>query len=123
MAPDGRPHRRLPRAKMGGLSMRQIREALARLTGAFRANEYDSDLAEEMQSHIEMAAAEYVRRGIAPDAALRRARLEAGGVTSAAEAVRGQRGLPWLESIAADMKYALRALRHSPAFTAVVILT
>jgi putative ABC transport system permease protein len=103
--------------------MRHLRSALARLTGAFRAHEHDDDLAEELQSHIEMATAEYVRRGMAPEAALRRARLEAGGVTSAAEAVRDQRGLPWLESVAADMKYALRALRHSPAFTFVVVVT
>ena len=37
--------------------------------------------------------------------------------------MRDQRGLPWIESIAADIRYALRALRHSPAFTAVVVLT
>jgi putative ABC transport system permease protein len=103
--------------------MRYIRSALARLTGAFRAHEHDDDLAAELQSHVEMATAEYVRRGMAPDAALRRARLEAGGVTSAAEAVRDQRGLPWLESVVSDTKYAFRALRHSPAFTIVVVLT
>src|SRR3954467_11992585 len=103
--------------------MGRIRSAFARLTGAFHANEHDEDLAEELQSHIEMATAEYVRRGMAPDAALRRARIEAGGVSVAAEAVRDQRGMPWLESIAADAKYAVRALRHSPAFTIVVVLT
>ena len=103
--------------------MRQLRSALARLAGAFRSHEHDDDLAEELQSHIEMATAEYVRRGMTPDAALRRARLEAGGVTSASEAVRDQRGLPWLEGVASDLKYAVRALRHSPAFTAVVVLT
>ena len=103
--------------------MRQIRSALARLAGAFRAHEHDDDLAEELESHIEMATAEYVRRGMAPDAARRRARLEAGGVTAASEAVRDQRGLPWLESVASDVKYAVRALRHSPAFTIVVVLT
>jgi predicted permease len=103
--------------------MRQIRSALARIAGAFRSHRHDDDLAEELRSHIEMASAEYVRRGMSPDAAVRRARLEAGGLTSAAEAVRDQRGLPWLESIAADVKYAVRALRHSPAFTAVVVIT
>jgi predicted permease len=103
--------------------VRRIREALARLRGAFRAHEHDDDLAAELESHIEMATAEYVRRGMAPEAALRRARLEAGGVTAAAEAVRDQRGLPFIEGLAADAKYALRALRHSPAFSVVVILT
>ena len=32
-------------------------------------------------------------------------------------AVRDRRGLPWLEGIAADIRYAVRALRHSPGFT------
>jgi predicted permease len=108
---------------MGDLSMQQIRSALARIAGAFRSHEHDDDLAEELQSHIEMATAEYVRRGMPEPAARRRARIEAGGVTSAAEAVRDQRGLPWLESVASDVKYATRALRHSPAFTIVVIVT
>jgi predicted permease len=103
--------------------MRQLRSALARIAGAFRSHRHDDDLAEELQSHIEMASAEYVRRGMSADAALRRARLEAGGITSAAEAVRDQRGLPWLESVAADVKYAVRALRHSPAFAVVVVIT
>ena len=49
--------------------------------------------------------------------------LASGGVTQAAEAVRAQRGLPWLESVAADVKDAFRSLRHSPAFTVVVVLT
>jgi predicted permease len=31
--------------------------------------------------------------------------------------------LPWLESVFADIKYAFRTLRHSPAFTAVVVVT
>ena len=70
-----------------------------------------------------METAENIRRGMAPDAARRQALLASGGLTLAAESVRAQRGLPWLESIVADIRYALRALRHSPAFTSVVVIT
>ena len=70
-----------------------------------------------------METAENIRRGMPPEEARRQALLASGGLTQAAEAVRDQRGLPWLESIAADIRYALRALRHSPAFTAVVVIT
>ena len=70
-----------------------------------------------------METAENIRRGMAPDAARRKALLASGGLTVAAESVREQRGLPWLESIAADIRYALRALRHSPAFTSIVVIT
>ena len=36
---------------------------------------------------------------------------------------RDRRGLPWVENIAADIRYAVRALRHNPAFTIVVAIT
>ena len=103
--------------------MRQIRALLARLAGMFTKNRADDDLKEELQSHLDMETAEYVRRGMTPAEARRRALLASGGLTQAAEAVRDARGLPWLESLAADLRYALRTLRRSPAFTAVVVLT
>ena len=103
--------------------MTQIRALLARIAGIFTRQQVEADLAEELQSHLEMATAENIRRGMNPDEARRQAMLESGGLMVAAEAVREQRGLPWIESIAADIKYAIRALRHSPAFTTVVVLT
>jgi predicted permease len=103
--------------------MRQIRAALARLAGFFTKDGADDDVREELQAHLDMETAEYIRRGMAPDEARRRALLASGGLTQAAEAVRDQRGLPWLESVVADVRYALRTLRRSPAFTAVVVLT
>src|SRR6266540_2827809 len=51
--------------------------------------------------------AENVRRGMPPGEARRQALLASGGLTQAAEAVRDRRGLPWLESITADLRYAL----------------
>jgi predicted permease len=103
--------------------MRYLRAALARLTGLFTGPRADDDVREELQAHLEMETAENIRRGMRPDEARRQAFLASGGLTQAAEAVREQRGLPWLESMAADVKYAVRALRHTPAFTAVVVIT
>jgi len=103
--------------------MRYLRGALARLAGFFTGHRGDADLRAELQSHLEMETAENIRRGMAPDEARRQALLASGGLTQAAEAVRDQRGLPWLESIAADLRYAARTLRRSPAFTAVAVLT
>ncbi len=103
--------------------MRHLRAALARIAGFFTGHRGDDDLRAELQSHLDMATAENIRRGMDPDAARRLALLASGGLAQAAESVRDQRGLPWIESVAADIRYAFRALRHSPAFTTVVVLT
>ena len=103
--------------------MKHIRAALARIAGVFTGYRADDDLREELQSHLEMEIAENIRRGMRPDEARRQALIACGGMTQAAEAVRDQRGLPWLESAAADLKYAVRSLRHSRAFTVIVVIT
>jgi predicted permease len=103
--------------------MRHIRAALARIAGFFSGHRGDDDVRAEMQAHLDMETAEFIRRGMHPDEARRQALLASGGLTQASEAVHAQRGLPWLESMAADIRYALRSLRHSPAFTTVVVLT
>ena len=100
-----------------------MRAALRRLAGVFTGHRADDELREELQAHLEMETAEHIRRGMDPAAARRQAQLSAGGLTQAAEAVRDRRGLPWIEHIAADVRYALRTLRHSPSFTAVVVIT
>ncbi|MFI5311170.1 MAG: ADOP family duplicated permease [Gemmatimonadales bacterium] len=103
--------------------MRHLRSALARLAGLFTGRRSDDDLRDELRSHVEMETAENVRRGMQPGEARRQAMLASGGLAVAAEAVRDQRGLPWVESLVADFRYAVRALRHGPAFTAVVVIT
>lgn len=103
--------------------MRYLRAFFSRVAGMFTGPHADDDMRAEMQAHLDMETAEFVRRGMSPDQARRQALLATGGMTQAAEAVRAQRGLPWLESIGADIKYAFRSLRHSPAFATVVVLT
>lgn len=100
-----------------------LRGALARITGLATGHSRDAELREELEAHLEMATAENVRRGMAPDEARRQALLASGGLTAASEAVRAQRTIPWIESIVADVKYAFRTLRHAPAYTAIVVVT
>ena len=67
--------------------MQYLRAALARIAGMFTGHRADDDLRDELQAHLEMETAEYIRRGMRPDEARRRAILASGGVTQAAEAV------------------------------------
>ena len=82
----------------------------------------DSDLEQELQSHIDMAAEEKGRRGPGPDAASRAARIEAGGASQAMDAFRDQRGLPWLEDLARKVSHGLRTRGRTPVFTVVALL-
>ncbi|HEX6309779.1 MAG TPA: ABC transporter permease [Longimicrobiales bacterium] len=103
--------------------MRHVRAVLERMRGVFTGHRADAEMREEMAAHLEMETEENIRRGMEPAEARRQALLSSGGLLQAEEAVRDQRGLPWLETIVADLRYALRTLRHSPAFAIVVILT
>ena len=100
-----------------------LRGALARVTGLATGHSRDAELREELEAHLEMATAENIRRGMAPDEARRQALLASGGLTVASEAVHAQRTVPWIESVVADVKYAFRTLRHAPAYTAIVVVT
>jgi predicted permease len=93
------------------------------MRGLFTGSNGDAELRAELEAHLQMAIAEYVRRGMHPDEARRQALLDSGGLTVAEEAVRAQRSLPLVETTLADLRYALRALRRAPAFSVVVILT
>ena len=78
---------------------------------------------QELRSHLEMAEADAELRGLARADAARAARINAGGTAQAMEALRHQRGLPWLEDAVRDVGYALRMLRRTPSFTIVAVAT
>ncbi|HET9220587.1 MAG TPA: ABC transporter permease, partial [Terriglobia bacterium] len=103
--------------------MASMREWIRRLWGTIRRNPHDSEMQAELRSHLELAGEDMLRHGSSTEDALRAVRLKAGGVAQAMEAMRDQRGLPWLDDVMPDVRHALRSLRRSPVFTAVALLT
>jgi len=99
--------------------LRRIRRRLAVL---LRRERFDRDLAEEMQSHLQMQAEEHRENGVDADEARYAARRRFGNVTWLRERSREAWGWAWLETLGQDFGYALRLLRRSPGFSAVVVL-
>jgi macrolide transport system ATP-binding/permease protein len=98
-----------------------LREWVNRVWGTFRGHRADRDLEEELRLHLELAVDDARRRGEPRESAARAARLRAGGVAQAMEAQRDQRGLPWLEDLARDLRYACRMLARNPGFAIVSV--
>lgn len=99
-----------------------IQQGLARLRAFFRTADLDRDFDAELQSHAAMLAEDHIRRGMAVAQAERAARVELGGLTQIREAHRETRGVPFLETLLQDLRYAFRTLRRDAGFTAFAIL-
>jgi len=101
--------------------MKKLRRAWNRLVGCLAGGRRDAELAEELESHVQMLTEENLRRGMSPSEARRRALVAFGGIALAMESYRDQRGLPAIDSLRQDLRYALRGMRRNPVFTSIAI--
>jgi predicted permease len=101
-----------------GALWRAGRRAIAFL----RRDAFDDDLREELNAHLAIAADEYERAGMTPADARRMAAMKLGGRDAAVERHRDARGLPAVDVIARDVKYAWRGFRREPLVTLVSIV-
>ena len=103
--------------------MSALRRFLSRLGHASAKPAADERLREEMQAHLDAQTDDNLRAGMTPKEAHRQARLKFGSAEAVRENCHAERGLPFVENLVADVRYALRLLRRSPSFTIVAIVT
>jgi predicted permease len=100
-----------------------LRQFFHRLTSVFRREKMDHELDAELAAHLELATEENLQRGLSPEEARRQALIRFGGTQQAIEQHRDARGLPGLEILFQDLRYAVRALFKNPGFTIAVVVT
>ncbi|MGB7434179.1 MAG: ABC transporter permease [Candidatus Acidiferrum sp.] len=94
-----------------------------RLLAFFHRDDFEREMAEEMNAHLEMAIEENVRAGMTLREARRQALISLGGVQQSKELARDARVIPWLESLRGDVKFGWRQLGKSKVTTVAAILS
>jgi putative ABC transport system permease protein len=93
------------------------------LRNIFLFRRVETDLDQELRSHLGMLTDDNINAGMLPQEALRAARVELGGIDQVKEQVRQVQIGSWLQSVLSDCRYGVRQLRKSHAFTIIAILT
>jgi predicted permease len=89
----------------------------------FKRAKVDIELEQELATHIRLHADRLERIGLDPAEAERRARIQFGSTERFKEECREQLGGNFVDALIQDVRFSLRSLRKSPAFSAVAIIT
>jgi putative ABC transport system permease protein len=88
-----------------------------------RRDQREFDLERELRGHLELEADDRRASGLSAEEAARAARRALGNTLKIKEDVRAAWGFQWLEACGQDLRYAIRQLRRTPAFTTVAVTT
>lgn len=94
-----------------------------RLRALFKRTAVEQDIDDELRFHLDQQVESYVASGLARADAVRRARLEFGGLDQVKEAYRDALGVRLVDGVWRDVRLGLRALRATPVVTVVAVLS
>jgi predicted permease len=100
-----------------------LRTLWSRCRAVVSRDRLDREFDEELTTHLELLLDEYRRSGMSHQDARREAIRRLGRPELLRETHREHRGMPLIDAVAQDLRYAVRMLWKSPAFTAVVTLS
>jgi putative ABC transport system permease protein len=99
-----------------------LKQIVARCRAFFKNRQLDSDFKQEWETHLSMLIEDNLRRGMSSQEARRAALVRLGGRESLQEQHRQIRGLPAIDTILQDLRFALRLIRKEPWFSSAVVV-
>jgi predicted permease len=89
----------------------------------FRRSQWEQDLRDELEFHIEERAAALERSGLTRAEAMGRARREFRRIETAKEECREARGARWVDEISRNLICSARSIRQHPVFSCVAVIS
>ena len=94
-----------------------------RINSLIRHDDLDRGLNAEVRFHIEMETEKNIRLGMSPEDARLKALRSFGPMEKHKEETRDARGVSWIETLVADLRYGARALLKHPGYALLAVLT
>jgi predicted permease len=88
-----------------------------------RREQWDRERLREIESYVQIETDENLARGMSPEAAREAARRKFGNRTQVREEIYQMNTVRFVDTIAREIRYAVRGMRLNPSFTVIALLT
>ncbi len=103
--------------------MARLRSIFIRIGNLFGARRRERELAEELESHLQMHIEDNLRAGMSPAEARRQALIKLGGMDQTKEICRDRWTVRIINELAQDLRYGFRQFLRKPAFSLSIVVT